>query len=295
MKIATSLEHGRTIAGFTYEETARIMKEAGYDGIDISMCDRQMDGNYILSEEWHDDILRQAEAAKAAGLEISQCHLPVVPGEFELNGRKDYEAFENFRLPGVIRAIETAAEIGCPVGVFHPFFMMSADVDYNIESNIRFCRSLIPCLEKYNVRFAFENVYNYISPKYINVFPDLTNNFLQICKESGSELIGACIDTGHAHICGLDICEMAKTYGKKLFALHVNGNCGRHDEHVLPMNMAAWCEHTDYKKFVSTLTDIGFTGAFNLEVCIQPMSPAIVRPYYAYSAAIARYIADFAN
>lgn len=295
MKIATSLDHGKILAGLSWEETARIMKDSGYNGIDLNMCDRQMDADYVLSDEWHDDIVRQAEAAKIAGLEILQCHFPVVPGEFEHNGKKDYEAFENFRLSGVIRAIETAAEIGCPVGVFHPYFMMSADPSYNIVSNISFCRRLIPYLEKYNVRLALENVYNYISPKYINVFPDLANNILQICEESGSDLVGACIDTGHANICGLNITDMAVTYGKRLFALHVNGNCGRHDEHVLPMNMAAWCEHTDYKKFVKALVDIGFTGPLNLEVCTQPMSRKIVRPYYAYSAAIARYIADFAD
>ena len=76
MKISTSLEHAIRIDGATPAQSAEMLKKAGFQGVDISMTFDMMDTEKVFSPAWRNQILGRAAAAKAAGLEIAQCHLP---------------------------------------------------------------------------------------------------------------------------------------------------------------------------------------------------------------------------
>ena len=62
MKISTSLEHAVKIDKVNYRESARMMKRAGFDGVDFSLCRNQTEPQKQLSPEWVDDVLMRAEA-----------------------------------------------------------------------------------------------------------------------------------------------------------------------------------------------------------------------------------------
>ena len=102
MKISTALEHGMKIAGVDARESARMLKKAGFDGVDLAICHDQEDPKKILTKEWADVVYEKAEAIRAEGLEIAQCHLPYYPGHLPLPGDGSYEAFEEFALGGLI-------------------------------------------------------------------------------------------------------------------------------------------------------------------------------------------------
>jgi len=287
MKISTSLEHAIRIAGVTPEVSAEMLTAAGFQGVDISMTFDMMDTAKVLSPEWRAQICGRAAAAKNAGLEIAQCHLPYYPNHISFPGEGKYEDFEAFMLPHYERSIAICGEIGCPVGVTHPY-SDPGDAAGTREGNLRLIEKLMPMLEKHNVRLALENVW---AKDYAWAHVSSADEILSIINEFDSPMLGACIDTGHANIFRLDISEMARSYGDKLIALHINGNAGK-DEHIIPYTMSGWCELMDFRGFTQALKDIDYKGFYNLELSTGALPAAAAQPYLNLAGAVARALAD---
>ena len=286
MKISTSLEHAIRIAGVTPVESAEMLVKAGFQGVDISMTFDMVTGK-VFKPEWRAQIVGRAEAAKAAGLEIAQCHLPYYPNHIPLPGAGKYEDYEEFMLPRYELALDICREIGCPVGVTHPYSNMNDAADTH-TGNLRLLEKLIPMLEKNGVRLALENIWD---KDYTWAHMSSADEIMAVISEAGSPLVGACIDTGHANIFKLDISAMARTYGDRLFALHVNGNAGK-DEHIIPYSMSGWCELMDFHGFSKALKDIGYSGFYNLEIATGALPPSTAQPYLSFAGAVARALAD---
>ena len=290
MKISTSLELGARIDRVSFRESARMMKRAGFDGVDFSLCRDQTEPEKQLSPEWMQDVRLRAEALKAEGLEIAQCHLPYIGNHIERPGDGGYGDYEAFVLPGLLRALEACGEIGCHVAVIHPYFdPMSRTATRS--GNLRLIEKLMPGLEKYDVKLALENIWG---TNYSDTGTSRAEDILPLIEAAGSERVGACIDTGHANVFSLDIAAMARLFGKKLFALHVNGNAGK-DEHVIPYSMSGWCEKMDYYAFSAALKDIGYQGYYNLEISCGDLPAGVGQPFLNYAAAVARALADLAE
>ena len=283
MKTSTSLEHGIRMAHISAYDSACLMKLAGFDGVDLSMDAHSTEPELIAQSAWREKIVAQASDLKRAGLELAQCHLPYYPGHIALPGDGTWQAFEDFMLPSYIRALDVCGEIGCPVAVLHPFFdEKSATI--TLEGNLRMTEKMLPLLEKHHVKLALENVYGL---NYADSHVARAEDIMPIIEKIDHPLVGACIDTGHANIFRLDISEMARIYGKKLFALHVNGNAGK-DEHIIPYTSSGWCEKMDYHAFTRTLCEIGYDGYYNLEIASGDLGAEVALPFYIYAAAVAR-------
>lgn len=290
MKISTSLKHGMNIASVSARESARMMKDAGFDGVDINMCAHQTEPEKLLASVWREELLAQAEALKAEGLEIAQCHLPFYPGHLPLPGDGSYESFEKFMLPSYIRALDVCSEIGCRTAVMHPFFTQES-AELTFKGNLRMVENLMPLLEKYDIRLALENIYGL---NYADSNVSRPESILHILRQADSPRIGACIDTGHANIFKIDIGAMARLYGPRLFALHVNGNAGK-DEHAIPYSMSSWCEDMDFHDFSSALKQIGYSGYYNLELSTGAIPAPAAQAFLNYAATVARALADEAE
>lgn len=286
MKISTSLNHGiRMTQGDAYE-SACLMKQAGFDGIDLSMAAHSTEPELLLQPEWQRLIVEQAQSAQRAGLDVAQCHLPYYPGHLPLPGDGSWQAFEAMFLPSYRRALETCALVGCPIAVMHPFFDEKS-ATHTREGNLRMLEKLLPDLERCGVALALENVYGL---SYADSHVTRAEEILPLIEAFDHPLIGACIDTGHANIFGLDISDMARQYGHHLIALHVNGNSGK-DEHLIPYSCSSWCENMDFHAFSATLKDIGYTGYYNLEIASGNLPASVAGPFYAYAAAVAHALA----
>lgn len=290
MKISTSLEHAVKIDGVTYLESARMMKQAGFDGVDFSLCRDQDSPEKQLSAQWIEDVRLRAAALKTAGLEIAQSHLPYVGSHIDLPGGKGYDNYESFALPGLLRSLEACGEIGCHLAVMHPYFYPE-DRQATYEGNLRLIDKLMPLLDKYDVQLALENIWGM---RYTDVGVSRGEDILALINKVDSGRVGACIDTGHANIFRLDIAAMARLYGSKLFALHINGNAGQ-DEHVIPYSMSGWCERMDFYGFSAALKEIGFKGYYNLEIAGGTQPKGVAQAYLNYAVAVARALADLAE
>ena len=296
MKISTSLDHAVKIDGATYRESARMMKQAGFDGVDFSLCHDQESPEKQLAPAWMEDVRLRSEALRAEGLEVAQSHLPYVGSHIELPGGRGYNVFEAFALPGLRHALEACGEIGCHLAVMHPYFNLDSRRETR-EGNLRLVEKMMPLLEKYDVRLALENIWGISRTEagmnYLDTGTTRGEDILSLIDEIDSDRVGACIDTGHANIFRLDVAAMARLYGKKLFALHVNGNAGQ-DEHVIPYTMSGWCERLDYHAFSAALKEIGCTGYYNLEISSGNLPKGLAQPFLNYAAAVARALADLA-
>ena len=283
MKTSTSLEHGIRMARIGAYDSACMMKIAGFDGVDLAMDAHSTEPEIIAQSAWREHIVDQANDLKRAGLSLAQCHLPYYPGHIALPGDGTWQAFEDFMLPSYARALDVCGEIDCPVAVLHPFFDEKS-ASLTREGNLRMTEKMLPLLEKNHVKLALENVYGL---NYADSHVARAEDIMPIIEKIDHPLVGACIDTGHANIFHLDIAEMARIYGKKLFALHVNGNAGK-DEHIIPYTSSGWCEKMDYHAFTRALGEIGYDGYYNLEVASGDLGADVALPFYIYAGAVAR-------
>ncbi len=293
MIISTSLDHGRKIEGVSARESARMMKLAGFDAVDLNMTHDMLDNEKIMSAEWAQKVYDEAEALKAEGLEIAQCHLPYYPGHLPLPGDGSVQAFVDLVWESWAHAIEVAGQIGCPVAVMHPFFDMHAEAEVTYAGNVLLIEKLMPALKKWSMKLALENCYGH-NGKYVDGHAARPEDILEILSRCDEEYVGACIDTGHANIFKIHIGNMARMYGKRLFALHVNGNAGS-DEHAIPYSISGWTEKMDYHDFSAALKEIGYKGSYNLEVDIGNLPKGCGQAYLNFAAAVARSMADLAE
>ena len=291
MKTSIALDCGLHTGVKTPEEAAAFIKEAGFDGIDLDM-DWEVSVPFCEAE-WRARILAHAAAAQKQGLEILQCHLPYWPGHVDLPGEGTYEAYEAELLPRFRLALALCAQLGCKTAVMHPFISLDRR-RLTLDGNVRLLKKLLPDMEKHGVRIALENVYASRRGQYLYTAVSDAEGILEIAQRVGSPLVGACMDTGHANIFGINAAEMARQLGDRLIALHVNGNAGK-DEHVIPYTMSDWCECMDYHALSQALKAIGYTGSYNLEVAAGPSSPAVAAAFYRYAGAVARTLADEAE
>ena len=291
MKISTSLRYGMQITGADAGTVARMMVQAGFQGVDFQLNDQQMEPARIQEAAWHDRYIAMADALKAEGLEVAQTHLPYYYAHIPHPGKGTYAEYEEFMLPGYLRALEVTAEIGCHLTVMHPYYV-ETDAERTRDGTQRLLEKLLPTLEKYDIRLALENIWAW---GYKNANASYPEDLYAMAERAGDPHIGLCIDTGHANLFRIDICEMARLYGDKLFALHINGNGGTQDEHILPYTMGGFYERLDYQAFSRVLREIGYRGYYNLELAVGNMPVCLAQPYYTFAAAVARALADLAE
>ena len=291
MKISTSLSHAMSIAGVTMRESARMMKKADFDGVDFGMRARYQQLPAFLEPEWMELVRSQNHDLRAEGLEVAQCHMPQYAGAPTPPGDGSAQAFEDFMMPFYIRSIAACGKIQCPVAVMHPF-SDAKSAEITRDGNLSTIEKLLPHLKKHGVKLALENIYGYDNG-YIDGHVSRPEGIMAILNECDPDWVGACIDTGHANIFKENIGRMARMYGKRLFALHVNGNSGE-DEHAIPYTLG-WCEGMDYHDFAAALKEIGYKGYYNLEIVPGNLPACVAQPYLDFAGSVARALADLAE
>ena len=142
MKISTSLDHAIKIDKATSRESARIMKKVGFEGIDLALCHDMNDPAKILAPHWADRVFADADAARAEGLEIAQCHLPY---ECPQDTVEEYAAVWT---EAMLHSLKIAYEAGAKTAVIHPITTIG-DPEATHKGNVEFFRLFVPYLEKY--------------------------------------------------------------------------------------------------------------------------------------------------
>jgi sugar phosphate isomerase/epimerase len=163
----------------------------------------------------------------------------------------------------VLKAVEYAAELGCPFAVVHPGSGASTVVrDDASEVKDRLVDALRCIGEEakfHGVRVLLENMSQGQGRRYGSRVSDL----METIEPLGRDEFGLCLDPGHTILSGLNVYEELRQADGLLLSLHVNDNDGLKDLHLVPL---APKTSVDWRRFLSVLKDIDYCGPFMLEV-----------------------------
>lgn len=263
---------------------------AGFEALDFNFYD------LLNLVDWSDQhaadalVSRYREAAITVNLPWAQSHGPM----FHMFG-KDPESQKRINCcPAAIRA---SGQLGVPWMVLHPDgFPGAFDRDHRKrvrEANIAFFRKLLPTCEKHNVGLALENIFDASArsrgtgSRHYAAVPD---ELCELIDELNHPLIGACWDTGHAQLMGLDQRSAIASLGGRLKAVHIQDNNGLDDDHAMPFTTGP--RGVDWQAVADGLRLADYRGALSCELhnCFRRLPQSVFDGALTQAAQIARHI-----
>ena len=261
--------------GLSDDKTFRLIKEAGFDGVDYSFFTKEK-----LSDEWRaletNDYLNTAKEIKRLldkyGLVCNQAHAP-----FNFSYSDDMSlSCKNYL--DLVNSIKMAAYIGASTVVVHAI-KIPADVDF-FEYHYKFYKSLEPFAKACGIKIAVENLVN-------SIFwaPNRLSGFIRMLE---SDVFCACIDVGHAQLTGYAPSQFIRGMDDgALKCLHIQDTDTKVDRHWIPM-----FGENDWDRIIKALRDYGYDGDMNLEVLhsYDNLPDELLLPCLKYTASVGRYL-----
>ncbi|MDA3839264.1 MAG: sugar phosphate isomerase/epimerase [Candidatus Delongbacteria bacterium] len=111
-------------------------------------------------------------------------------------------------------AVEAAHDLGAEVVVSHlsQFFIKPDQVEANVTNALKVCEKLEPIAEKYDIRFALENVHP----------GSATVVLRRVLPELNEKYFGFCYDSSHDQIDGPVPFKLLEQFGDRIFAVHMS-------------------------------------------------------------------------
>ncbi|MGI6174416.1 MAG: sugar phosphate isomerase/epimerase family protein [Christensenellales bacterium] len=253
------------------EECYQIIKEAGFDGVDVN-CDHLLSYEDVRKrahgkafEGTDRDVLPYFEPWKKGAekwkLDNFQAHAPF-PCYV-----KDGGDYNDYLIEVLRKSIIGCDYIGCRNLIVHPFFLgyqdrlsKEAEWDLNIESYSK----LIPAAKEYGVTICLENMFSGYRGKMYNA---IGSDASEACRYidtlngiAGGEVFGFCFDTGHNLLVGKDIQQTMVELGSRIKTFHVHDNDGINDLHMPP-----YTGILDWNNFIEGLKRIRFNTTLSFE------------------------------
>ncbi len=248
---------------FGYEKAIEIIARAGFDAVDLSICDMHNADNVFNSNGYLDYAEKLLNLAKQSGVYFNQAHA-YFPTSFA-DKEKNEIAFNR-----VVRGLEIASVIGAKVIVVHPNQHLIYNQGNNREvlkqMNCEFYKKLVPYCEKYNIIMATENMWqqNFLNKNIIESTCSNGQEFCEYVDMVDSPYITACLDLGHCALTGQKAEDMIRALGhNRLGALHVHDNNGFDDNHVEPYS--PFLSTVNWEEVCKALADIDYKGDFTFE------------------------------
>ena len=247
-------------------EAIKMVAEAGFDAIDLSLFRMNWEGDTLAGDNYKEEVERIRLAAEEYGMTFEQAHAP-----FRF---KDYSDYEGEVLPLTLRAIEIAGMLGVKIMVVHPIHYgdyRKAKQEMH-DLSIKYYRQLIPYCEKYGVKVAIENMWqkNSLTGYIEDDTCSRPEEFAQWIDELDSPWITGCLDLGHCGITGESAADFIRYLGAdRIGCLHVHDNDHHCDTHTSP-----FYGKMDWDGITAALKEIGYKGNFTYEtdtfICNMP-------------------------
>lgn len=213
----------------SFEERYRLIKLAGFDCVMLWWSDR-----FGRSAGYQEDV----HLAQKAGLKIDNIHTPVHEQNYlssdNLNGESVYQTYR--------QCVEDCAAFNISTMVIH----LPTDKYPVNELGLKRLEKIIHKAEDKEVQIAFENLAN-------------INNLDMVLNTFQSKFIGYCYDSCHHQNHASDI-DLLNKYGKRLMALHLQDNGGKHNQHQLPFD-----GNIDWTDVMKKIALTGYQGPTTLE------------------------------
>lgn len=174
--------------------------------------------------EWDTDRLYSPEQISEISNELVDLGLSVnnlhASEGVESSWGSEQRVSRNAGVELVRNRMEMAAELGADTIILH------ADVERSLGAQRHSLEELLPSAERMGIRIALENLPG-----------QGFSRALALVHEFDHEMLGYCLDTGHAvlnNALGFDDLSDAEANLSKLYSLHLQDNDGSDDQHRLP-------------------------------------------------------------
>ncbi len=257
MRLSTTTGITRNL--FSHKETIKILADAGFDAYDISLTEMKPGSSSPFFKDTYLEYAKELrDFADSIGIVCNQAHAP-----FHSTSGDEKADAEMFR--SIVRSMEVAAVMGADIIVVHPVqHLCYAEYREELfEMNIDFYNRLIPYAEKFGIKIATENMWQWFSEEHTptDSVCSRSKEFCALIDAIGSEWVTGCLDIGHVSLMGADIPDFIKAMGnKRLLALHVHDTDFKADLHTAP-----FMANIDYMAAAHALGEIGYKGDFTFE------------------------------
>lgn len=252
MKLVTQTD--LVASRFSDAEAVRMICEAGFDALDLSMFAMRDDDNHPLNGSgWRAYVKELKDIAESYGKSFTQSHTPFPPF------RAGDEEYGKRVMPRVERALEISGELGVEVSVVHPV----ACGENQFEVNIEYYRSIEHIAADYGFKIALENMWGRDSEtkKIIPNICSVTDDFNRYVDALDPAHFTACLDLGHCGLVGSNAPEMIRGMGgERITSLHIHDNDDLRDLHTLP-----YMSGMDWDEILKALGEINYKGNFTYE------------------------------
>ncbi len=258
MKIATTTGDFDRFLN-TYQERIDAVIEAGFKYIDLSLYTIYKNDELLVSNNWKDNAKAILDKTLTKGAMFVQGHSP---GGNPIAGDSNSEML----IDATIRSIDICGILGIPNIVVHAGTLDGMDKKLFFEKNKKFFDKLIPAMERNNVNVLCENsTQKNVGNSY---FTNSGKDMKEFVEYINHPLFHACWDTGHGNCEGNQYDEILEI-GNDLFAVHINDNSGKGDEHIIP-----YLGTVNMDEVMTALIDIDYKGIFTFEAG-SSLRPAI--------------------
>jgi len=254
-----SSQNNTLVRNFGHHGAIDIMKQAGYDAMDLSLFGMVDDHNEFCTDGYRERIAEIRAYAEQQGIGFNQSHTPF---QFDWTAPN---AVEEQLIPKTIRALEVSALAGCKIAVVHPVHHEEylGHEEERFEQNMKFYRTLLPYAKEYGIRIALENMFQREVKRKV-LGPDTCSHaaeFIRYLDTLDDEYFVACLDLGHCGVVGTEAQDVIRALGhERLHALHVHDNDYTKDQHTLPgLGKMNW------EEIVKALAEIDYDGEFTFE------------------------------
>jgi uracil-DNA glycosylase family 4 len=139
------------------KEAIKMIADSGFDAYDISLFQLTREEDYLFNQPNYVEIAKEMrEYADSLGIVCNQSHAP-----FPSSVGKEEE--DKVIYEKIVRAMEIASILGAKIIVVHPkqHLIHAEHPDELFEMNVEFYKSLIPYCEKFGIKVACENMWQW--------------------------------------------------------------------------------------------------------------------------------------
>lgn len=260
MKLSTSTNIMNFDQGKPYQipidVPIRACAQAGFQFLDANLCGASRAGQPLAMDDWEKWAHDTRALSDELNIRFCQAHAYWSIGDaFHSDGsRVDGEWGEEL----MRRSVLAAEILGCKWMVVHPYSVKEHGW-YHYKKSFAYNRDYFSrwgeFYSQHHVGMAIENMVG--SQAYCSRPEEL----LELIDALHDPMVEICIDTGHAHLSGIDVPDMIRRIGSHLKATHIADNHGNKDEHFAPFNGTI-----NWPEVMSALREINYQEAFAFEI-----------------------------
>ena len=266
-----SISGGRVQSTYGCEEALRILKRAGFDGIDFDLdCFRGYGKLPNIVDMPHDEFVAYFKNIRAVADEIG---LEIPTAHSNLDGYvKDVERNEWLRAKAK-RDLEAASILGAKYCVIHSVSNLrwGLDADPNIlhQLNQKMYEDFTPWAEEFGVCLTLES-FGSTTVNGVRGYDHFANHKAMLFEYDSikTENKAFCLDSGHTNVAVgggcLPVPDYIRYFGNRIKMLHLHDNDGINDQHLIP-----GFGYIDWPAVFDALEEIGYDGYYNYELVLK--------------------------